>query len=79
MKLQKRKIFSSIFWILTAIILGFMALLTKTHMAFGGDYLSQKNIKITIFILVAILIILVGASVVDLFNKRLNNKTESKK
>jgi uncharacterized membrane protein len=73
LKLKKWKIISSIVGIFTTIFLAFIAILTKTHLALGGNYLSTKNIKITIGIIAVISILLVGALTADMFDKSQDN------
>jgi len=70
------KIIVTIFLIIISIILYSSAILTKTHLAFGGEYFSSKNIKITIGIVLFIIIVLSGAFIVDQFTNDEKDKNK---
>jgi len=47
------------------IVLGFFSLLFKTHLFFGGDYLSSKNIFITLFLLLVVIVFLIVGTILN--------------
>ena len=54
------------------LVLGFGVILLKTHLAFGGDYLSFQNLRISGIIFIVSVIIICTGILIDLISDLVN-------